>query len=587
MFLIRLSDRSFFSVETCSSISVSLFDYRKIDKVERSLLSICLPSRQSLTIFQLAPNGENRIEMTHLRSIPAISTTIVRGLRFTIWDLLVLKPGGEIALLTHGTYEIALSPNIPSSNSNPPTDKMDVEVSESSSAQIISILRNASSSHLAAFQMSDGTTAYASGNYFPRDPLTTQSLHILALCLPSEVCFLLHRQFLQQWASRSFLVSAGVEFECFTAALYSVFGLESGAIDAASLPPAPNSSPWTDLHNSTSHQRFRKDPVMKLLQKPLDPIPVVVPPARVLPAMQKGTQSYNQLVVALYTLHTLAEQMRLFVDRYTWLVQLAPVICRMAMYIRPEWADYWRRMCPDVMSSIPWPSSSTAGRLISSYPPCPYLSFAVVQDLDDTIPVWPPDISAILYGRISNPEWKVPWFDALELASRFRIQPSFAYGSMDPLESMKRLTWVYMKLADPNVKQNIKRAENAVKQMVVTAIGEEFIGRLPLGIAAPLREAIRTCQLAPPPDWPPDAYRVISRDDVAASAGSPPDLMSKSGYRSVKEYLVSFFNLFLKSLLTNQTKLFLDIISSEKNYCTNRNRRQGCHPRGIRSYHRG
>lgn len=104
---------------------------------------------------------------------------------------------------------------------------------------------------------------------------------------------------------------------------------------------------------------------------------------------------------------------------------------------------------------------------------------------------------------------------------------------------MKRLTWVYMKLADPNVKQNIKRAENAVKQMVITAISEDFIGRLPLGIAAPLREAIRTCQLAPPPDWPLEAYKAISRDDVAASAGSPPDLMLKNGYRSVKEYLVS------------------------------------------------
>lgn len=180
--------------------------------------------------------------------------------------------------------------------------------------------------------------------------------------------------------------------------------------------------------------------------------------------------------------------------------------------------------------------------------------FAVVQDLDDTIPVWPPDISAILYGRISNPEWKVPWFDALELASRFRIQPSFAYGIMDPLESMKRLTWVYMKLADPNVKQNIRRAENAVKQMVITAINEDFIGRLPLGIAAPLREAIRTCQLAPPPDWPLEAYKAISRDDVAASAGSPPDLMLKNGYRSVKEYLVSQKNPSLpaKLLLTDE-----------------------------------
>lgn len=340
-------------------MSVSLFDYRKVDKVERSLLSICLPSKQMLMIFQLAPNSENRLEMTLLRQIPAVSTTIVRGLRFTIWDLLVLKPGGDLTLLTHGTYEIALSPNMPNSSSNPSSDGMDVE----GPVRIVSILRNASSPNLAAFQMSDGTTAYASGNYFPRDPLTTSALQVLALCLPSDICFLLHRQFLQKWASRSFRVSAGVEFECFTAGLYLVFGLESGTIDPADLPPPPNSNSWTSLHNSSSHSRFRKDPVMRYLQKPLDLVPVKTPDHTVLPAIQKGTESYNQLVVTLYTLHTLAEQMRLFVDRYAWLVQLAPVICRMAMYIRPEWADYWRRMCPDVMSSTPWPSSASAGRL--------------------------------------------------------------------------------------------------------------------------------------------------------------------------------------------------------------------------------
>ncbi len=168
-----------------------------------------------------------------------------------------------------------------------------------------------------------------------------------------------------------------------------------------------------------------------------------------------------------------------------------------------------------------------------------------MQDLDDSIPVWPPDISAILYGRVSNPEWKVPWFDALELAARFRIQPSFAYGDVDPVESMKRLTSAYMKLADPDIKRNVKRAENAVKQMVISGIGENFISKLPLGIAAPLREALRTCQLSPPPDWPLSAYKEISRDDVAASANPAPDMMMKNGYRTVKEYLVRKLVLFL------------------------------------------
>ncbi|KAJ3732770.1 hypothetical protein DFJ43DRAFT_1179954 [Lentinula guzmanii] len=84
-----------------------------------------------------------------------------------------------------------------------------------------------------------------------------------------------------------------------------------------------------------------------------------------------------------------------------------------------------------------------------------------------------------------------------------------------------------MKLADPDVKRNLKCPENIVRQMVVSGINKDFIAQLTLGIAGPLREAIRMCQMTPPTDWPQDAYKAISRDDVAHL------------YRSAKEYLVT------------------------------------------------
>ncbi|KAF9073847.1 hypothetical protein BDP27DRAFT_1215348 [Rhodocollybia butyracea] len=512
---IELDDQG--DVEDPGGIMFSLFDHRKIDKLERSLLAVCLPSKQTVMVYQLAPNAENQIEITTVKQIPAVASAIFRGTRFNIWDLIVVKPDGKLSLFTHGTYEIALSavvPNDPYTYPPKPTP------------EVVSIVSEACTPDLTAFLMSDGRTTYTASNYYALDTLTAHALQVLALCLPSDTCFLLHRHFLQNWAWQSFNVIHGVEFECFTAALYAVFGLDSGYVDHNDLPAPSSTNPWDNLYSisASSRTRFRDDPAMKLLHEPSDRIPpsARIPPAKVLATMQKGTEPYNQLVVALYTLHTLAEQLRLIVDQYSQLLKLAPVICRIAMYIRPEWADYWRRMCPDAMVELPWPSSATA-------------------DLDDTIPVWPPDISAILYGRISNPEWKVPWFDALELASRFRITPSFAYGIADPLDAMKRLTLVYMKLADPEIKRHSKRAENAVKQMVRTELGEEFIERLPLGIAAPLREAIRTCQMAPPPDWPMEAYNAIGRGDVRASVSAirAEEKMPKNGYRSVKEYLTS------------------------------------------------
>ncbi|KAJ3905724.1 hypothetical protein F5879DRAFT_1074098 [Lentinula edodes] len=394
----------------------------ELDQTElrRSLLSICLPSRQSLTIFQLAPNAEHRIEITALREIPAISTAIICGTRWSIWDLLVVKPGGGLSLLTHGTYEVALTPTLHDSEL-PSDDSMDVEDSlhpRSDNPRIISVIGELSSPLLVTFQMSNESITCTAFHFYPSDDLTLQALQTLALCLPSDM-------------------------PCIRRLAFKVAPLY--------LPNA--------LYHSGSHKRFREDPAIKNLKPPVSPALHAAPFSVHLHTMEKGTDSYNQLVVVLYTLHTLAEGMRLLVDRYPLLMRLAPVICRIAMYIRPEWADYWRRMCPDAMFSLPWPSSATAA----------------VQSLDDTIPVWPPDISAILYGRISSPEWK----------------------------------------------------------------NEEFIARLPLGIAAPLREAIRTCQLAPPLDWPQEAYKAISRDDVAASANPSPDMMLTNGYRSAKEYLTS------------------------------------------------
>ncbi|KAF5392460.1 hypothetical protein D9757_002247 [Collybiopsis confluens] len=522
-------------VDAPSAITLALFDHRNSDNtLDRSLLSICMPSQQQVTVYQLLPKFSQAsdvsyiyIEMTPLRKITAVSTAVVKGMRAGIWDLLLVKPGGALSLLTHGMYEIALTPVLPKLESSNDGDTMfGVEgsgpLSTSTSPHIVSVSSEVSSVALVAFLMSDGSTTYATSNYLPTNLLTIQALQVLALCLPPDVCFLLHRRFLQNWARENFRAKPGVEWKCFTRALYATFGLENGSERnrVAISPP----SAWARLRSSPSYSRFHEDPIMQFLHKPpkAGPSSYHTTPGKAekLPEMEKDNERYNQLVVSLYTLHTLAEEMRLLVDRYQDLLELAPVICRIAMYIRPEWADYWRRMCPGAMEDLAWPSSATAA----------------VQTLDDTIPVWPPDISAILYGRISNPEWKVPWFDAFELASRFRIRPSFAYGARDPLEAMKRLTKAYMKLADPDVKRNVKRAESAVRQMErrrmdrQNAFGHRSAlerGAENMPIDASARLAIASVQ-------------AIERDDVAASAISKPDMMTmKNGYKSIKEYLTS------------------------------------------------
>jgi anaphase-promoting complex subunit 1 len=162
--------------------------------------------------------------------------------------------------------------------------------------------------------------------------------------------------------------------------------------------------------------------------------------------------------------------------------------------------------------------------------------------------VWPIDMSALLYGRINNPDWKIPWHDTAALAAFFGIEASFEYGRLEPLGALYLLTRIYMCLADEQVKETQKRADNALHMMVKAGMGAGFIDNLPLGVAAPLREAARTCQLSPPSEWPAAAYRIIGRNDRAASASHIPDILCNDGYKSMKDYIVSL-SFYILSLL--------------------------------------
>jgi anaphase-promoting complex subunit 1 len=163
---------------------------------------------------------------------------------------------------------------------------------------------------------------------------------------------------------------------------------------------------------------------------------------------------------------------------------------------------------------------------------------AGIELLDDRLPVWPPDMSAVLYSRISNPEWKAPWHDELRVQTLAEINPSFAFGSSEFLQHLDDLTRVYVCLANAEGDSRM-RAENVIRFLADTKRLAD-LERLPLGLAAPVREAARTCQLSPPADWTPAAYSMIGRNDLAATATKAPDLLFNDGYRAPKEYIVNY-----------------------------------------------
>lgn len=178
---------------------------------------------------------------------------------------------------------------------------------------------------------------------------------------------------------------------------------------------------------------------------------------------------------------------------------------------------------------------------------------------DGRLPLLPTDLWTILFKRLNNYELNTPWVATRRLAAQFNIAPCFAFGRTDPLAATRYLVSVFSELSEGSVTDTRKRAENAISKMVKQAYGRSAIDtleHLPIGLAAPLREAARTCQLSPVADWPGAVFQLIGRNDLAEGI-SAPELLYSHGYKSVKENFVSddlaSFNTYLLVLHRNVT----------------------------------
>lgn len=107
---------------------------------------------------------------------------------------------------------------------------------------------------------------------------------------------------------------------------------------------------------------------------------------------------------------------------------------------------------------------------------------------------------------------------ALEI---YRTSPSFEYGSLDALRLTNGLLAAYGALKDaPDLSPATAkdRAHKAILMLMERGITLADIHCLPISVASPLLEALRTAQNSPPSDWPPDAYLLVGRNDLAKMA---------------------------------------------------------------------
>jgi anaphase-promoting complex subunit 1 len=323
-------------------MSVALFDHRWDGTKVRSLIGICLPATQMAYIYSLSPNEEGILGVTPLAKIQATSIAPVRATRRNVWDLLVLRPDRSSRILSHGTKALSLQFKKPSDERINVTDDMMEVDGESSSSEPRPVSVKAGYFSTVQFSFEDGSICSATINLFPQDDLTMKAFHSLALTLPPDISFQLYVRFLYHWSQKNLCTSNGAEFDSLALAIDQEFDVEKPNKNPV-MDPDP--SPWAKLAKSTTHKRFKDDPVLKRLKKPEDSPPT--------PFQYYKRHSY--LGPVLYALNSLAEELRLTPHRHVLLFQFLPLVVRVARVIRPEWADYWHRLCPTVLDEWPAP----------------------------------------------------------------------------------------------------------------------------------------------------------------------------------------------------------------------------------------
>lgn len=276
------------------------------------------------------------MRINHISQIPAIASVSICATREYAWDFLVVRPDHRLVLLTHGLREVPIKIG-GELHEFPEGQRMDVD---EDSHPIVRLSRIRTSS--VAVTCDNGQRARLDLLFRPNCPLTAGCLSMLAHCLTQEAFFLLHCTFLDRWSVKGFSLIQNIEFNCLTDAIYTLFQLQN--------EPAKRRGLWGQLGRSASQRNFKEDPVLRKLRRP--------PDTDQLKPVLSAKKPSKFLACMLYGFHTYAEYLRFTVSRFDDLVRLVPVICRIAVEVRPEWADYWQRLVPDPTSN--WPTAGAS-----------------------------------------------------------------------------------------------------------------------------------------------------------------------------------------------------------------------------------
>jgi anaphase-promoting complex subunit 1 len=359
------------SIRHVDKITVHLFDARSDFKLDRALLAIHFHSR-ILSIYTLArtPSADTLHVSPALHTL-ALSATRITGFRGHVSDLLIVKPDNTLTVFTHGIRQVSLrlaprqAPSSPFGTQTSDAaiqvpnaigetdDVMSVDGSTPTSGddnhsdvsmhsvidkeKIVAVSEPLHTSVTVHFE--DGSTTRTRLIANSHDFLTSQCFTVLSYALTGPRAFALNCSWLEKWRATGPSDEGDEEWTCFVDAICEMFDIRSPYHVEGATGATPGT--WEALAYSASHERLEHDAVFKYLDASFRPQRPIIEPAK--------KQPHPDIVPCLHALHILGEHYKLMNDAInSYLPRLAKLLIVLGQAARPEWADYWVRLFPDI-----------------------------------------------------------------------------------------------------------------------------------------------------------------------------------------------------------------------------------------------
>lgn len=285
----------------------------------------------------MCKHDEGYMKVELLQDMQATSVAPVRSTRPTVKDLLLVKPDGSLGVLTHGIRQVNIQPRIGNAERAPSEMQVDAGSRSVASPKVAMVEERTES--CATFVMENGEKMYGSLVFSSPDILVHRCFEVLAMALPSELAFAIRLEFLHLWHEQGLFTMEDTVLVCFRRALFKILHINDPDPEQMMLG-------WDNLSRSPLFDDMSEDVSLLGLAHP--------PPTRKhAPTDFHIIKPHPLAGAALNALHHLAEDMRINLEQQILALRIVPIICTMALVVRPEWADYWKRLCPDITLTLP------------------------------------------------------------------------------------------------------------------------------------------------------------------------------------------------------------------------------------------